>query len=338
MLPLLPGTGRSLLVSLPCMSCLQSMMMLSLAFVCAACASANPSISFARSYGDHMVLASAPKQASVWGFMTKVESQSLQSGAGSHVVEVVVGSGVPILADLDAFNTSHSTWRAVLPAMPPTAVHNSSGTYDADPGVTITVTVSASANNGVVAEAILNDVLFGEVWVCSGQSNMAFLVENAFDGDAEVQKANQYSAIRFMTTAKITSKSALVELPSPSREVWSISSNESISDDGKSGENDDDWLYMSAVCYFYGQRIFEGLGAKVPVGLVNTNWGGTDIESWSSPDALARCPGSNKTDGSVRYNAMISPLLNMTISGWVWYQVCRWLSLFSTYVRSVLCN
>ena len=52
---------------------------------------------------------------------------------------------------------------------------------------------------------------------------------------------------------------------------------------------------------------------------VNTNWGGTDIESWSSPDALIKCPGG-KSDGSVRYNAMIAPLLNMTIRGAIWYQ------------------
>ena len=345
-------------------------------------------ISFARSFGDSMVLQAAPKQANVWGFVSV--------GLGDVTV-TVSPSGALTAATTSPFNSTHATWRAALPATPSTPVRKEGGVYTAPAGKTVT------ASAGTTASASIRDVQFGEVWVCSGQSNMAFLVQNAFGGAAEVQKANNYPAIRMMTTKKVTSAAALQEL-SPPEQRWSISSNLSISQDSGSGgaANDDNWLYMSAMCYFYGQRIFEGLGGSVPVGLVNTSeystllaaaaaaaalarlprtyisrtgvrnprspcrsavqdltraaskpralpwsacglnssdtlpppaaaprprrasllradWGGTDIESWSSPDALAKCPGGKK-DGSVRYNAMIAPLLNMTIRGAIWYQ------------------
>jgi len=90
-----------------------------------------------------------------------------------------------------------------------------------------------------------------------------------------VQDANNYPDLRFMTTRKTRSASPQrelhgVELP------WSVSSNVSVSDDGKLGRQDvgdDNWLYMSAVCYLYGRNLHIARG--VPVGLLNSNWGGT---------------------------------------------------------------
>ena len=121
--------------------------------------------------------------------------------------------------------------------------------------------------------ATLRDVLFGEVWVCSGQSNMAFLVENAFGGADLVQDANNHPEIRLFTTRKLTAGSPLQELGQATNEggwvrgvelPWSIASNVSISDDGAHDANDDNWLYMSAVCYLYGLEIHNALGVPVP--------------------------------------------------------------------------
>lgn len=166
------------------------------------------------------------------------------------------------------------------------------------------------------------------MWVCSGQSNMAFLLENAFNGTQLVQEANDYPEIRLFTTAKTTSAEPLTELIRV-EQPWSVANNLSVSDDGKLGVavGDDDWLYMSAVCYLYGRGLHKALG--VPVGLLNTNWGGTVIQDWSSAEAMARCASTTglTTTGETPvgvathlFNAMISPLLNHTIAGVIWWQ------------------
>ena len=61
----------------------------------------------------------------------------------------------------------------------------------------------------------------------------------------------------------------------------------------------------------------------LPVGLVNTNWGGTPVEFWMSEDAESKCvqqPTHNQTVAGGAYNGMIKPLLNMTIYGAIWYE------------------
>lgn len=141
---------------------------------------------FAHSYGDHMVLQAGPKQqAVVWGYCDKGTTE-VTVGVDEHSVQAsVVGT----------------TWKAVLPPMP-----SSDKAY----------TVSAVDNfHKTVA---INDVLFGDVWVCSGQvmrrtsqhhnsltgqSNMAFLLENAFNGSAMVQEANDFPLLRLFTSKKV---------------------------------------------------------------------------------------------------------------------------------------
>lgn len=83
---------------------------------------------------------------------------------------------------------------------------------------------------------------------------------------------------------------------------------------------------FSAACWFFGRDVYAKLSPKVPVGLIETNVGGTPDEHWSSPDALARCKGpqpwnypANFTD-SVLWNAMVVGLLRSTVRGAIWYQ------------------
>ena len=112
---------------------------------------------------------------------------------------------------------------------------------------------------------------------------------------------------------------------------------------------------FSAVCYLTGRNVFRGLGGKVPIGLVEAAWGGTRIEAWSSPEALAECSGdgtakcgaccSDSTGGwcseqqpatapacprmnstnsgnlcSADYNGMLAPLFPMRLKAMLWYQ------------------
>jgi sialate O-acetylesterase len=284
------------------------------------------SYSFAKSYGDHMVLQQAPATAVVWGFCTGCAPSYRLTQAIKLKLTPANGPSVAVPVSISAVTATKqhggSTWRAVLP---PTLAKRSAD------GTALPYTLNIGNDTS------LHDVLFGEVWVCSGQSNMAFLLENAMNGTSLVQDANNHPELRFMTTKKTTATTPQLELLGVGQ-TWSVSSNLTVSDDGKhvkvaqpsaprsarharpdagysAGSKDDNWLWMSAVCYLYGLQIHTA--RKVPVGLMNTNWGGTMIEEWSPAEAGSMC---NAPVQSHLFNAMVSPLLNHTIKGVVWYQ------------------
>jgi len=114
------------------------------------------------------------------------------------------------------------------------------------------------------------DVLVGEVWLCSGQSNMAFKVSAALNFESEAAAAD-HPGIRMFTVERQAS-------PEPRRECqgsWAVCSP------GTVGE-------FSATAYFFGRALHESLG--VPVGLVNSSWGGTAVEAWTSRPAQDALP------------------------------------------------
>ena len=82
------------------------------------------------------------------------------------------------------------------------------------------------------------------------------------------------------------------------------------------------WGFFSAVCFLHGRELLRKTGR--PQGMMESCWGGTSIQSWSSPEALAACgnpyPGPQSDDGDHFSAAMIQPLLNVSIRGAVWYQ------------------
>jgi hypothetical protein len=177
--------------------------------------------------GDHMVLQRAPQQAMVWGHTT----------AGATVTTTFNGITLSSKAEADG------TWRH-----PATAA--STKAY--------TLTFEGSAGES----ASLNDVLFGDVFICSGQSNMQFAIANASE---EIQMANAYPLIRLFTVGqKTSSKTPLNDLQTI-QQNWSVTSNTTIAGGGGFG-------YFSAVCWIFGRTIFDKLGGKVPLGLVNNNW------------------------------------------------------------------
>ena len=121
------------------------------------------------------------------------------------------------------------------------------------------------------ASTSLTDVLAGEVWLCSGQSNMEFPVAMSTDQPASVLQGNP--AIRLLSVAHQTSLVAddsFAEKPS-----WVAADAESIK-------------RFSALCYFFAQQKFAD--ASVPIGLVNASWGGSAIEAWISERQFAQMP------------------------------------------------
>jgi sialate O-acetylesterase len=114
------------------------------------------------------------------------------------------------------------------------------------------------------------NILVGEVWICSGQSNMEWPLINAKDGARAVTAAN-YPEIHLFTVEKSTSATPLDEV----KGRWVVTTPDTVGQ-------------FSAVGYFFGRELYEAL--KTPIGLIHTSWGGTPAESWTSYEALAANP------------------------------------------------
>jgi sialate O-acetylesterase len=139
--------------------------------------------------------------------------------------------------------------------------------------------ISQPLSNGTLVTITLHDVLFGDVWICSGQSNMQMAVIDIFNGTEEIANAGSYPKIRLLTVARIASAIPVDELLGTYLN-WSVASPKSVG--GPS------FTYMSAVCWLYGRMIHQALGGR-PIGLIGNSWGGTEIELWMSPKALQNC-------------------------------------------------
>ncbi len=119
---------------------------------------------------------------------------------------------------------------------------------------------------GRKTSATFDDVLLGDVWVCSGQSNMEFSLSNVINAKAEIKAAN-YPTIR-----QFLAKKSLSLLPKDDIDgSWTACSPETAA-------------RFTAVGYFFAQRLQSEL--NVPIGLVNTTWGGTHVETWTSKEGL----------------------------------------------------
>jgi sialate O-acetylesterase len=113
----------------------------------------------------------------------------------------------------------------------------------------------------------LEDVLVGEVWVGSGQSNMQWSVSAALDPDLEAA-AGKHDQIRLFYVPRVS----LPEVQEDVQAKWELCTPETVPG-------------FSAVLYYFGRQLQQTLG--VPVGLVHTSWGGTRAEAWASPESLA---------------------------------------------------
>ena len=121
-------------------------------------------------------------------------------------------------------------------------------------------------------EIVLTNILVGDVWVCSGQSNMEFRLQSVNDADEEISNA-KYPRIRLFTVQKKTSTTPLEDCES---EGWAVC----IPESAKS---------FSAVGYFFGKKLSDDL--DMPIGLIHTSWGGTNVETWTSSKSIEQIEG-----------------------------------------------
>ena len=139
-------------------------------------------------------------------------------------------------------------------------------------------------------EIRLEDILVGDVWIGSGQSNMEWHLRGTHGGNEAIQ-ASEDSSLRLFHVPKDRSKKPEGDV----KAAWKVCSPKTAPT-------------FSAVLYHFGKQLREEL--DVPIGLINSSWGGSPIEPWIVSD---------KASGGM-YNAMIAPLHRAGIRGAIWYQ------------------
>ena len=232
--------------------------------------------------GSNMVLQRAPQQAVVWGF----------ADAGTKVTTIMDGGAKTMEATAD----SNGVWRQKLPA---TAASSTAHEF------------TFKSSDG--QSAAMSNVLFGDVYLCGGQSNMQFAMPAIANSSTEIEAANKYPDIRLFTVGQKTSSRTPLDDLQTTEELWSVANSTTVAGRGGFG-------YFSAVCWIFGRQVYDDLNGAVPIGLINNNWGGTPVESWTTPATLAAC--NLTTVDSTLYNAMIHPYVvgPMALTGFTWYQ------------------
>ena len=200
-----------------------------LAFLLGLCLSAQAEVSLPNIFGDRMVL--QREQANrVWG----------KAAPGERVTVSIGGQSQRTAAAADG------TWRVNLEPL------EVGGPYELQIKGSNTITFS--------------DVLVGEVWVCSGQSNMQWSVKSSADAELVSASAN-YPEIRFISVPRLASQEPKDNFTG----AWTACNPQTVAD-------------FSAVGYAFGERLHNTLG--VPIGLIDNAWGGSAAEAWIPRDVL----------------------------------------------------
>ncbi len=228
-------------------------------------------------FSDHMVLQRAAV-APVWGWADTGEKVTVQFAGQSKTA--TAGKNGKWMVRLDAINDA-----------------------------TVKGSLTVKGNNTL----IIKDVLVGEVWLASGQSNMAMTVGRCRDA-AQEKAAAEFPAIRMFTTER----RAHLEPQTDCAGTWAVCSPETVNG-------------FSGTAYFFARALYQKL--NVPVGIVHSSWGGTAVEAWTSLDVqagdkklapvFASWKGKLKADRNKPanlFNGMIAPILPYGIRGAIWYQ------------------
>jgi sialate O-acetylesterase len=163
----------------------------------------------------------------------------------------------------------------------------------------------------------LEDILVGDVWLASGQSNMAMQLANVQGGQEAVAVSANPLLRLFTVSTKLATPEPTVEV----EDAWRVSGPESSAD-------------MSAVAWFFAREIQQTQG--IPVGLINCSHGGTVTETWCSPKVMAeRWPDwerwsqqmrtkpnalARNVNASYLYNRMLKTVIPYAVRGFLWYQ------------------
>lgn len=208
-----------------------------LAFSCMVGSTLRAGVVLPSFFSDHMVL-QRTVPVKVWG-----------KALPGKTITVVLANG-----KARSKVSTDSTWQVVLPAM------EAGGPY--------TMQITGDG------ERIINDILVGDVWVCSGQSNMEWTVGASKIYDSVVAEWD-FPQIRCVKFDKTTAATPQWDIPSKG---WQVATPSTIPS-------------FTAVGWFFAKDLYQKY--KVPQGLISTNWGGTAIELWISPDRIVDFKSAN---------------------------------------------
>lgn len=236
--------------------------------------------------GSNMVL-QRNKPLNIWGWADKGEKVTVAFRKGTYT----------------AITAANGQWKVQLPAQ------IAGGPF----------TMTISGHNTIK----LDNILVGDVWVASGQSNMEMPVKGwgkVLNFEQEIAAAN-YPQIRFFQVKHTTSTVPQDDV-TPWEGGWQVCSPQSVPE-------------FSSVGYFFAREIYGH--QHIPVGVIHSSWGGTIAEAWTSGESLKKMPvfadsvkafeslatpqsPANPNKVTLLYNAMLHPLLPYTIRGAIWYQ------------------
>jgi len=232
-------------------------------------------------YGSNMVLQKPPARPRIWGYAANVGDEVVVDlTTGAQTLRVTAANGPD----------GRPVWEATFNPISTDGPH----------------IISIQSGTCVIS---LTNILIGDVYLCSGQSNMCHRLDNIDDPQQEVNEVPNYPNIRIFEAALRTANTPQNDLLGVNKN-WAVPTTSIMPS-------------YSAVCWLFAKNLFIKYGK--PIGLVQTCWGGTRIEAWSSPQALSQCfstvsPGEGANAATALYNAMIHPFIPMPVFGAIWYQ------------------
>lgn len=247
-----------------------------------ACGAATD-ITVSRLFSDHMVLQRNARVA-IWG--SADPGDEIDVSFGTEVVTAV--------ADSDG------KWKAWI------NTGAAGGPYE--------LTAKARKSEPKVC---FSDILLGDVWLCSGQSNMEWPVSAGAFAEREISTSAEFASVRLLT---VSQNAAVMPLAEPARlDGWHVSSPKTVPQ-------------FSATAWFFARNYHQATG--VPVGVVCSAWGGTTCEAWTGISAIQAHPGLKSIVDQVDlkepiaapgfpgslFNGMIAPLADFRFAGILWYQ------------------
>ena len=233
--------------------------------------------------GDNMVL-QRNSEVNIWGKATPGQKIKVISDWNNHIYSTLTNN--------------NGDWKVTLKTT--------------DAGGPYTLSVCSRKE-----KIVLKNILLGEVWLCSGQSNMemrmllGYMIDSPVNGVTDALINADNPSIRLFRVGRSSHP-----LPQDTCSGhWLVANAETVSD-------------FSAVAYYFARYLQQRL--KVPVGVISSSWGGSKVEAWMKRETIAKFPEAYKitTDEKMKphelasqlYNGMIAPVLNYKIKGALWYQ------------------